>query len=405
MISEEYSYPNNYDKLSISVNMPKLNANLVKDVALSNSPLSSRGALTIVGDNESSLPIDLLMVLDVSGSMSGDGITVLTESVIHTLDHLLRPQDKLAIITFNNSAKIHTNWTDKSGTVPPFTSSGGTNFGSAIKETLSFLGSHGRDESRAGIVLFLSDGHSSMPNAANVSAITEFGFTMHTLGVTSGANPKHLEEMAELARGYYFDAPDFNDVKKAFGSLFNYGKTVVYAAPDLGIKISDGVTLSELVQTPQGVKIHEDALMAGDHTVSLTHMVQDSTGQLAFKINVDNVSDGDNLLAVFDCIGGSTELRVKGTLDKTELLESPPNLDVTLITKTSDVTGLLKTGDKAGATRVITQIETLQKKHPGAGSVTKTLTEVANANSDGERLETLGKLKTTKDGKTELRED
>jgi len=337
--------------------------------------------------------------------MSGDGERVLTDSVIHTLDHLLRPDDKLAIITFNTSASVHTNWIDKSGTVAPFSAGGGTNFGSAIKETLSFLGSHGRDESRAGIVLFLSDGHGQAASSANVSAITEFGFTMHTLGVTSGADPSHLEEMAELARGFYFDAPSFNDVKKAFGSLFNYGKTVVYAAPDLGIKISDGVTLSELVQTPQGIKIHEGTLSAGSHTVSLTHMVQDSRAELAFKISVDNVSDGDNLFAVFNCIGGTAELRVKGTTDKTELLESPLNLDVTLITKTSDVTGLLKTGDKAGATRIITQIETLRNTHPGADSVTKTLTEVANASSDGERLETLGKLKTTKDGKTEFRED
>ena len=27
---------------------------------------------------------------------------------------------------------------------------------------------------------------------------------MHTIGVTSGANPMHLENMAELAEGHYY---------------------------------------------------------------------------------------------------------------------------------------------------------------------------------------------------------
>jgi len=385
--------------------MPSLNANLVKNVALSNSPLNSRGALTIVGDNENALPMDLLMVLDVSGSMSGEGERVLTDTVIHTLNNLLRPEDKIAIITFNQSANIHTNWTGKDGTVAPFSARGGTNFGAAINETLSLLGAHGRDESRAGIVLFLSDGHGPMPNSDNVRAITEFGFTMHTLGVTSERSPSHLEQMAELARGFYFDAPSLNDVKKSFQSLFNYGKTVVYAAPDLEIGISDGVALSDLVQTPQGVKIFEGELGPGNHTVSLTHMVQDSRGELSFRVKADNISDGDNLLATFKCIGATTELRVRGTQDKTELIAAPQNLDVTLITRVGDVTTLLKKGDKDGATRLITQIETLKSSHAGADSVTKTLTEVTKAKTDGERLETLGKMKTTKDGKTELRED
>ena len=385
--------------------MPSIAANLVKSVALSNEPLNSRGAITIHGDNENELPMDLLLVLDISGSMSGEGERVLLDSVVHTLDHLLRPTDRIAVITFNNSASLHSNWTDSNGTIPGFSTGGGTNFGSAINEVLTFLGSHGRDDSRAGIVLFLSDGHSSMPNEENVRTITEFGFTMHTIGVTSGANPTFLQNMADLARGFYFDAPGFNDVKKAFGSIFNYGKTVVYSAPDLDVEISDGVVLSELIQTPQGVNIHEGDLKPGHHTLSLTHMVKDSRGELAFKISADNVNDGDNLLATFQCLGAKAELRVRGTLDETELLEAPQNIDVTLITKTGDVTTLLKKGDEHTATKIITQIKTLENSHPGASSVTKTLTEVKDAKSDGERLETLGRLTTTKDGKTKIRED
>ena len=64
---------------------------------------------------------------------------------------------------------------------------------------------------------------------------------MHCLGVTNGANRDLLEQMAELARGRYFDAPGFNDVKQKFTNLFNYGKTTIYSAPVLNLDVAGGV--------------------------------------------------------------------------------------------------------------------------------------------------------------------
>lgn len=386
--------------------MVSLNANLIKPLAKCNQPLISKGGLNIIGDNENALPLDLLLVIDMSGSMSGEGERIVQQSVIFILDNLMGPDDTIAIITFDNGANLHMDWSDKNANPAAFSAGGGTNFGSAINETLSCLGAHGIDPSRAGTVLFLSDGQSqSKPNDDNVRTITEFGFTMHTIGVTSGADPKFLDQMAELARGFYFSAPTFDDVKKAFGSIFNYGKTVAYAAPDLKIKIEDGVTISDLIQSPQGVEIAKGPLNAGTHEVSLSHLVVGMRSDLTFKINVDNVECDDNLLATFECIGGSTELRVKGTLDDTQILNTSVNVDVTLMTKTGQAARLLKTGDKAAATRIITQIKTLEKTHPQASDVTKTLTDASSKKNQGEVLEELGKLQTDKTGKTIRRED
>jgi hypothetical protein len=244
-----------------------------------------------------------------------------------------------------------------------------------------------------------------MPNHDNVRTITEFGFTMNTLGVTAGADPEHLAAMAELARGVYFDCPSFNDVKKAFVSLFNLGKTVTYASPDLRVNVSSGTSISDLTQAPQGIEIHTGELGPGNHTVSLSHMVKDKRMEVTFKVKVDHVSDGDNLLASFDCIGGNAELKVRGTTDKTELINAPINGDVTLITKTAQVAKLLKTGDIAGANKVITQIKTLEKTNPNAGEVSKTMTDLTKTKSPGEMLEGLGRLQSDEDGKTQKRED
>jgi len=385
--------------------MVTLNANLVKSLAKSDQPLVSKGALNIIGDNENALPLDLLLVIDMSGSMTGDGERIVQQSVVFILDYLMGIHDKMAIITFDNSAQLHMPWGDKNANPAAFSAGGGTNFGSAINETLSYLGANGMNPSRAGTVLFLSDGHGQKANDDNVRTITEFGFTMHTIGVTSGADPTHLNQMAELARGFYFDAPTYDDVKKSFSSIFNYGKTVAYSAPDLKINIEQGVTISDLIQSPQGIEIAKGPLNAGSHEVSLSHLVVGARGDLTFKVNVDNVECNDNLLATFECIGGSTELRVQGTNDDTQLLNSSVNVDVTLMTKTGQAARLLKTGDKIGATRIITQIKTLEKTHPNASSVTKTLTEISSMKNQGEQLEGLGKLQTDKTGKTIIRED
>ena len=383
-----------------------MQAALVKNVSKSGSPLKTKGSLIITSEeNSPTLPLDLLMVLDVSGSMSGTGISVVTDSVIHVLNDLLRPEDRIAVITFNQSAKIHTGWTDVNGTVVPFIAGGGTNFGAAINEVLSFLGSHDVGGDRAGMVLFLSDGHAGKPNDDNVRSIPDFGFTMHTIGVTSGANPTQLEHMAELARGHYFHAPNFDDVKNSFSSIFNLGKTIVYAAPELNIDVKPGNKLSNLVQSPQGIQI-ADNLGQGTHTVSLGHLHQSMRIELAFDVDVDNVKLGsDNIIANFQFQNVVSRLSVKGSDEPTEIYNAPLNQQVTLITQTARAATATKKGDMATATRAITKLEELGKTLPVATTRATTLTIATEATDIGTRLQTLGKIQASSDGATEIRED
>lgn len=387
------------------MSQPTLTASLLKDVAASNSPLKSKGALTIVASpNESTLPLDLLLVLDTSGSMSGQGVSVLQDSTVHILNNLMRPEDRIAIITFDSGARLHTAWTDVHGTVAPFQANGGTNFGSAINEVLSYLGSQDQQGNRAGVALFLSDGHGSKARDDNVRSIPDFGFTMHTIGVTNGAKPEHLENMAELAKGYYYDAPTFDDVKQAFQSIFNYGKTIVYAAPDLGVTVAEGVVLENLTQTPQGLAL-ASSLGTGAHDVSLSHMVKDTRMEISFDVSVAKVNDGLNSLATFSLQGATAVLNVRGTNDETELFNAPLNTDVTMIAHSADAATAIKRGDDVAATRAITKMEKLAKTNPNAGTRTTILQDATKATTLGEKMETLGKMQSDTSGKTTLRDN
>ena len=354
--------------------MPKVTANLTKDVAIANKPLMSQGMISLTADgNESALPLDLIMVLDVSGSMAGKGIQVIIESVI-CVQNQMGPDDRLAIITFNNSATVHSQWIDRNGTISGLTAGGGTNFGSAINKLLDFLGQHGGDSGRAGIALFMSDGHGGKAADDHVSAIPEFGYTMHCLGVTSGANPDHLENMAELARGRYFDAPEFDDVKKKFEQLFKYGKTTIYSAPVLGLDIASGVKISEVMEVNGTALVRDADLGPGMHSLSLCNVTQCNVYQVSFKIEVDNIKMGDNDLINIEFMGSNGTLNVKGTDVRTDPLWDKTNNAVTVSRTTAKATRALKDGDTEMATKLVTKLDTMGKTVPTAQASATILT-------------------------------
>ncbi|MDE0953478.1 MAG: VWA domain-containing protein [Candidatus Poseidoniales archaeon] len=385
--------------------MPKITANLTKDIAIANQSLVSQGMISLAPDeNSSTLPLDLVMVLDVSGSMSGTGIQVVIDSVLY-IQNMMSPQDRLAIITFNSSARLHSSWVGKNDTISALTAGGGTNFGSAINELLNFLGQHGGDSGRAGIALFMSDGQGGKAADDHVSSIPDFGYTMHCLGVTSGAVPDHLEHMAELARGRYFDAPGFDDVKKKFAQLFNYGKTTIYSAPVLELDVVSGVTLSEVMEVNGTALSPGSDLGPGKHSLALCNMTQGNVSQVSFKINVDNVNLGENKLVDIEFMGARGALNVKGTNVDTDVLNANTNNAVTVSRTTAKATRALKDGNTEQATRLVTKLETMGKTVPTATSSATILGTVLGTTDKGQIHEAIGTITVDTKGETVTRDD
>ena len=385
--------------------MSKITANLTKDVAIANQSLMSQGMISLsAGENESTLPLDLIMVVDVSGSMQGDGIQVVIDSIL-CVQGMMGPDDRLAVISFSNSAQLHSSWVDKNGTISALTAGGGTNFGAAINKLLDFLGQEGGDSGRAGLALFLSDGYGGKAADDHVSAIPEFGYTMHCLGVTSGANPDLLEEMAELARGRYFDAPNFSDVKAKFTQLFNYGKTTIYSAPVLELDIASGVKLSEVMEVNGTALAKGGELGPGKHSLALCNVTQGNVSQVSFKVSVDNVALGENKLVDIEFMGGRGSLDVKGTNVDTDVLNANTNNAVTVSRTTAKATRALKDGDTATATRLVTKLETMGKTVPTATTSATILSTVTNSTDKGQIHEAIGTITVNTKGETVTRDN
>ena len=388
--------------------MPSITAALQKEKAQANSKLISNGMIEITPDqNATALPLDIVMVLDVSGSMRGEGIQVVIDSVLH-LQSMLSPDDRLAIITFNNSANIHSSWVGANDTIAGMTASLGTNFNAAINKLLDFLGSEGGDSGRAGVALFMSDGRPAGNQHArevDLQAITSFGYTMHCIGVTSGVNPDHLEHMAETARGRYFSAQSFPDVKDKFTQLFNFGKTIWYSAPVLTVDVSPGVILSEIMEVNGLDLCNGQSLTAGQHALTLANFTQGMISQVSFKVEADQIASGVNTLAKVQFDSITADLDVEGCSDTTQILSAPINNAVIISRTTANATKAIKTGNTAVATRLLNKLETIGNTIPSAGDTSTILKTIVGETNKGTIHETIGSIAVDTTGKTVTREN
>ena len=120
-------------------------------------------------DDTARAPLDILVVLDVSGSMSGAKVATLIETMEFLVEQL-GPKDRLCICTFNHSSQqltpfyLMTNDRKPAVTeiVRALRADGGTNIEGALVHALRILTAR-QDKNIVSSVLLLSDGQSSRP--------------------------------------------------------------------------------------------------------------------------------------------------------------------------------------------------------------------------------------------------
>lgn len=166
------------------------------------------GLLTIVPPSaaETSLPRDLILLLDVSGSMSGRPIERL-KTVVTALIDTLGDEDQLEMVAFASQASryrsrpVRTNARERqraAAWVTALTAGGGTEMIGAIEEALRPVR---RDVPRQ--VVIVSDGLIGFESSA-IRAIRDglpASSRLHTVGVGSAANRAFLRPASRAGRG------------------------------------------------------------------------------------------------------------------------------------------------------------------------------------------------------------
>ncbi len=259
------------------------------DTALMLTISAHRPARTTARDRA---PIDIAFVLDRSGSMGGGKIDLVKTAVIEAISHL-NPDDRIALVVFDNEIDILQPFASLSGvvraaigdTLGTLEARGSTNLSEGWLIGCQQLAEHmpSAADARLQRALLLTDGQANMgitdPNelAHHAAALRQRGIGTTTMGVGVGFDEVLLTSLAESGGGNFHYIEHESQLRKVFAEEIGGLTEVAALRPQLEITLplgTRGELLNAFPNHRQGKTITIDLrdLVDRDH-VELVMMV------------------------------------------------------------------------------------------------------------------------------------
>jgi uncharacterized protein YegL len=222
-----------YIEVGKSVNPTNINCQLAT-VTLN---VSGNGQISAIHN-----PIDVMLILDRSGSMEGTKIAD-AKGAAKTFVTFLADSDRAGLVSFETTATLNqelkfmdtANKTILNNTINGLPLGDQTNIGDAILTANGELISSGRTNPVIWVEILLTDGQANQPfvntakdieYAINASINASNGnIIIYTIGLGSGADSATLIEIANNTGGKYYFAPDSSDLEQIYmdiaETLFN----------------------------------------------------------------------------------------------------------------------------------------------------------------------------------------
>lgn len=257
--------------------------------------------------------VDLVVVLDRSGSMAGSKIRDARDSVAELL-RALHPGDRFALVSYANDVNVHGQLTQVTNQTRPgliagamsIESGGGTNLGGGLAAGLELLAQGRRYDTASGRmsenlakVILISDGHANQgvvdPNALGHMAARGYrsDASVTTVGVGVDYNEHLMGTIADHGGGNYY----FLENPAMFASLFleelSLTRSVAARNLEILIPLPAGVTVLDAAGYPFEMRgntavLHPGHLRSGQtRTIFLTLGVD---GQPGRKYVLENIS-------------------------------------------------------------------------------------------------------------------
>lgn len=214
-------------------------------------------------------PVDTVLVIDSSGSMSGNDPDNLRLRAARNFVSALIEQDRGAVVDFDSYGRIVQGLTNSKSAlysaISSVDSSGGTNIGAGVSPAINMLTASASNE-RGRIVIVLTDGYGSYNSSLTSLAATN-NITIYTIGLGSSVDSGLLSSIAAGTGGR------FNQV----------------------ISASDLPAVYRRIEIDSGVAGGTDTDGDGLTDEEETNGVVDITGQVFFSDPNLTDSDGDGL--------------------------------------------------------------------------------------------------------------
>jgi Ca-activated chloride channel family protein len=204
------------------------------------------------------LPLNMVVVVDHSGSMASDGRLDKVKVGLHTMVDNLKPEDRLAIVSFDDTVTQEATFTTEldrtalHAAVNRLVPRGGTNIYSGLEAGFKLLGEYPKNEVQNRIV-FLSDGLATVGNTSRPAImdmakgwITK-GIGLTTVGVGRDFDVDLMRGLAENGAGNYYFLEDGTAAGEVFSEELDFFMSPL--ALDIKIEATAGAgwTFEEVV--------------------------------------------------------------------------------------------------------------------------------------------------------------
>jgi Ca-activated chloride channel family protein len=382
----------------------------------------------LAGEQDSTLPLNLCLVLDHSGSMNGKPLKTVKEAAMSLVDKL-KPSDRLSIVTFDHRAKVLIpnqtveNIAEVKQRIEKLRPDGGTAIDEGMKLGMEEA-SKGKED-RASQIFLLTDGeneHGDNDRCLKLATLaSEYSITLNTLGFGAHWNQDILEKIADTAGGTlsYIERPEqaLDEFGKLFTRIQSVGLTNAYL-------LLDFMPLTRLAELKPIAQVAPDTIelpveQEGDrYRVRLGDLMKEERVVLA-NLYINQLSPGEHLIANVQVRYDDPGLGKEGLLSENipisvqaqQLYQPAPNhnvqqsiLALAKYRQTQIAETKLQQGDKTGAA---TMLQTAAKTalQMGDRSAATVLQKSATQLQAGGELSESDRKKTRIVSKTILQEE
>lgn len=220
--------------------------------------------------------VDMVIVLDRSGSMGGKKIADAKQAALNLLSSL-SARDRFGLVTYSDGVQRPSNLVKVTpanrellrSIISSISAGGATNLGAGLREGINVLQS-ARENGNVRKVILISDGLAnrgitdpvSLGNMAAVSVEKEFAVS--TVGVGADFNEHLMTLIADRAAGNYYYLENPEAFVEVFRKEFNLARSVVATAVEVRIPLANGVSVVSASGYPIEFKNDQAVIRPGD---------------------------------------------------------------------------------------------------------------------------------------------
>ena len=218
------------------------------------------------GDRPAARNVDMVIVLDRSGSMQGRKLEDARRAVLKLLSNL-SAKDRFALVTYSEGVHIASGLVNVTqdnrvhlvSAVNGVRAGGGTNLGAGLQVGINMLRTPNRSHNAARVIL-ISDGLANRgitdPESLTgiASAAVESEFAVSTVGVGVDFNEQLMTAIADRGTGNYYYLENPAAFAEVFQKEFYNTQTASITGLKIQIPVNTGITLSDAAGYP--INIH-----------------------------------------------------------------------------------------------------------------------------------------------------